>query len=785
MMYRLIFALTLFCFTASAQTNQFFNPQCDVDSIGNLWVFTVDKSGSMLSERIAYANHHWSPQRIKNDVITRLSREGGILDQIDYTRDYVTLIETGYGTEEFHSYGDGFRAAESLDSSFIHIEKTFLKFSTNKKSGLESVLSDMLCQSDYKYQQSFVSQIRVLSLHRLVKLIQEYEFGLRFNKIYIVTITDDADVNDQWRNDYYFIKLDPNKMQELNNLHSRYVFSSFTQKGAGNFNELREFTDLSSKNHIYMYEYVTRQQTTNDIKCKDDSIITLSPLDGNAFSMQLNMRQIVSDSICFIYVDTVSVNGERYPICRYLNDTLYLMQEYDMASIKNDIVISGKIQVQYWDSIYGTHYKNYAFVQHNKDYTSSVHSVIDGVTITFIALVFALLFYVLLILPNRLVMKVYTPDGSMMRVRRGYRWQWEKLTPLACYTQNLSLFAKHKCFSRGKNTAMSYDSLDGIIIDSPVPLVVTKNVLSDSSRNNISSNAENSCGMYPDVIVKMYEETLAGRVSNLSNSRFKWVRRKLYPFINRFLFSITPHYYYWGDAMQGLISSPILDCSNLLLEFNDKNGRFTSDDKWLNMYYEGDYPVAEVLVCTQRHGNDVVWDVYQLCNRKINGYGISSAKHLIHFLQEDTDVSLIAGIRKQLEKAIRNELKVSKILYLDSLDNLYRDRWVHFNIQEATCMAYVCLVECTLEEKCQVLYSPFTDSDIEEKNVVIAPSAVSRLIWTSLVPFASKKKRPSGNIAAYESLDIVREGPACQKLLSLKNRRIVFDNINIKPQKTR
>lgn len=785
MMYRLIFALTLFCFTASAQTNQYFNPQSDVDSIGNLWVFTVDKSGSMLSERIAYANHHWSPQRIKNDVITRLSREGGILDQIDYTRDYVTLIETGYGTEEFHSYGDGFRAAESLDSSFIHIEKTFLKFSTNKKSGLESVLSDMLCQSDYKYQQSFVSQIRVLSLHRLVKLIQEYEFGLRFNKIYIVTITDDADVNDQWRNDYYFIKLDSNKMQELNNLHSRYVFSSFTQKGAGNFNELKEFTDLSSKNHIYMYEYVTRQQTTNDIKCKDDSIITLSPLDGNVFSMQLNMRQIVSDSICFIYVDTVSVNGERYPICRYLNDTLYLMQEYDMASIKNDIVISGKIQVKYWDSIYGTHYKNYAFVQHNKDYTSSVHSVIDGVTITFIALVFALLFYVLLILPNRLVMKVYSSGGCCVRIRRGYRWQWEKLTPLACYSQEMTLFAKHRCFKKNKNGAMSYDLLSGIIIDSPVPLVVSKNVYTDSSINDISTNAYNSCGMYPDVIVKMYEKTLAGCFSKLRNSRFRWVRRKLHPFINRFLFSITPHYYYWGDAMQGLISSPILGGCNLLLEYNEDNGRYTSDDKWLNTYYEGDYPVAEVLVCTQRIRNNTIWDVYQLCSRKINGYGISSAKHLIHYIQEEADDNQTANIRKQLEKAIRRELRLNKILCLSLLDNGYRDRWVHFNVQQATCMAYVCLVECTLEEKCQVLYSPFTDSDIEEKNVVIPPSAVSRLIWTSLVPFASKKKRPSGNIAAYESLDIVREGPACQKLLSLKNRRIVFDNINIKPLKTR
>jgi hypothetical protein len=174
-----------------------------------------------------------------------------------------------------------------------------------------------------------------------------------------------------------------------------------------------------------------------------------------------------------------------------------------------------------------------------------------------------------------------------------------------------------------------------------------------------------------------------------------------------------------------------------------------------------------------------------LCSRKINGYGISSAKHLIHYIQEEADDNQTADIRKQLEKAIRRELRLNKILCLSLLDNDYRDRWVHFNVQQATCMAYVCLVECTLKEKCQILYSPFADTDIEEKNVVVAASTVSRHIWTSLLPFTSKKKRPNGNIACCESLDIVRESPACQKLLSLKNRRIEFDNIIVKPKKTR
>ena len=211
-----------------------------------------------------------------------------------------------------------------------------------------------------------------------------------------------------------------------------------------------------------------------------------------------------------------------------------------MESFQNDIVISGSIQVQYQDSIYGMHYKKYNFVQYNRDYTSTVHSMTKNVVIIIIAILLLLLFYILLILPNRLVMKVYSSGGCCVRIRRGYSWQWEKLTPLACYSQEMTLFAKHRCFKKNKNRAMSCGLLSGIIIDSPVPLVVSKNVYTDSSINDISTNAYNSCGIYPPMVTKMYEKTLAGRLSKLHSSRFKWVRRKLHPFLNRLLFRIRP-----------------------------------------------------------------------------------------------------------------------------------------------------------------------------------------------------------------------------------------------------
>ena len=782
------------CPDTYAQKIQSELSSCDVDSLGDLWIFTLDKTGSMLWEKMVDGKRKlWTPSEIKSDVIWKLSRKGGILDQINYSRDRISIMETGYGdkNKESDSYGSVFCAASSLDSSFIHVVQSLQTFCTNRKSGLKNVLSDRLEKNNYNYRESFVSQIRVLSLYRMVKLICLRNLGLSFQKIHIVTITDDADVNDQWKMDYYSIKRAPAKMKQLNALHSKYIYSSFTQKGGGYLDEREQFTDVSSKNHIYMYDYVTLQQKVSNIVCLEDSIIRITPLDGMKFDFQLNLKQIDSDSICFAYIDTVSVNGVNYPICLYMCDKLCLDQAYDMNPLRNKIVIRGKVQVQYKDSIYGLHYKSYPFVQYNEDYTASMHTLSNVLIMVVIMAALIALLYVLWLLPNRKLFSVYVSDGRQVRVCRGYRWQWDKLTPLAYSSgdnivfENI-VFAKHPCFKRETNRKKERNCINHVIIESPFPLTFAGKVQFDSTKNNIRRNARDS-QQYPAMLLQMYGKTCAGRIASLQDSRYRWVRLKLYPMLNRWLFRISPHYYYWDFGLDNLISVPSLRNRSFLLEQGKVVERQTNDDMWLNTYYLGNYPTADVLICLNYWSNHAVWNVYQLSCRESSGHGIASVRHLI-FYRHNVEAGELPAIKKCLKKAIRQEMGVSRIVCLDNLclDNFgYTENGVHFNVTEASCMAFVCLVENTEEEKCQVLYSPLTDADTTEKSVVIDTCSVCRHLWTSLIPFTSKKDRPASDVARCGSQNIVRDGVSCQKTLLVKNNTIIFDNIQIKSEKTK
>lgn len=778
-----ILSLLFLCLNVNAQNNQLELSRSDVDSIGDLWIFTFDKTASMSSEIdvTGAVKTFWSPTQIKNDVIKKLSKKGGILDQIDYSHDRITIMETGYGNKETDSYGYAFRAALPLDSSFIHVIQFNKYYTTRKKSGVQDVLSTILEKNNYNYRESFVSQIRVLSLHRLIKLIHQENLGLQFKKIHIVTITDDADVNDQWKMDYYTMKRDTIKMRQLNELHSKYVYNSFTQSGGGYLDECVEFTDVSSKNHIYMYDYVTRQQKTSQIVCTEDSIVQIYPLDGQELNVRIKQNQINSEKISFVYIDTITINGKTYPVHQYIGDNLNIKMSYEIEPIYNKIDIQGKVQVQYNDSIYGLHCKQYDFVQHNNDYTSQIHSIMGVITAVLVIVILLALLYVFWIYPNRILLTVYVPNGRKLCIRRGFHWQWERLIPLVYCNRDKLVFANHVCFKKVMDNATSQESFKGIIIDSPVSLTFTSNVLSDTTKNNICRNAQNSHGLYSDALLDMYKKTWAGRFSALQNSRIKWVRTKLYPTLNKLIFRINPHYYYWSEEMSGLISTPILRECSFLIEYQQEIQVQTTDDKWLNTYYQGDYPVADVLICSNCVNNCLIWDVYQLCSQKILGYGISSVKHLIHYIQEEPKDGELNAITECLKRAIRREIGLNRIVSLSTINNELEN--IHFNVVEASCMAYVCLVEHTEEENCQIIYSPLTDTDNTDKNIVITASSVSRLIWTSLVPFTSKKDRPLGNIAHCESLYIVREGPTCQKMLSLRNKTIELDNIKVKSTK--
>lgn len=746
----------------------------DVDSIGDLWIFTLDKTGSMLFEKtVTGGKISWTPEKIKDDVINKLSKNNGILDQINYIHDRIIIMETGYGKQESDSYGREFSHAPSLDKSFIHIVSALNKFNTNKKNGLTMVLSDLLEKQNYIYRESFVSQIRVLSLHRLTEYIKQNNASLTFRKIHIVTITDDADVNDQWKMDYYTLKRDANKIEQLNTLHNKYIYSSFTQKGGGFLEERVEFTDISSKNHIYMYDYITRQQRTQKIKYSRDSLIQIAPLDGELINMKIKQKHLFSENINFIYIDSLVIGTNIYHINQYINDKLKINFPYEIDNIKNIISVFGKVQVQYNDSIYGEHYKCYPFEQHTNEYTATADHFLNILMYILIISILSGMFYILWLRPNSKLFTIYTYKNKV-RILRGFNREWEKLIPLAYSNMDEIVFSKHDCFKQNK-----YDFFSSkiILIDSPVPLIFTENVWSDSTKNNLCINANNSYGKYPNIVIEKYKTTLAWKIAILQSSNNKYIRKKIYPWLNKIIFFFSPHYYYWNSHINGIISTPLLPGHHFLFEHNNICEKHSFDDEWLNTYYQGDFPTADVLICSNKTEEHVMWDIYQLCGRKLSGYGISYVKHLIHFKQNLTNQTEIKTIKSYLKRVIQNEMMLNNIIFIDEIK--YNSVGVHFNVTNASCMSFICLVENTVEEKCQILYSPLKDFDSLEKNIVIMPSAVSRVIWTSLIPFDCKKNRPVGNITRCDSLDIIKEGNSGQKTLFLKKNYIEFENIKI------
>lgn len=378
-------------------------------------------------------------------------------------------------------------------------------------------------------------------------------------------------------------------------------------------------------------------------------------------------------------------------------------------------------------------------------------------------------------------MTVTDESGQRLSVKRGYKWQWDKLVPLVYANDKAMVYAKHTCFK--KTAIQSSSSSNYIFIDSPDPLLFSFNVESVTSKNNLIKDVQELKGRYPNVILNMYKNTLAGYISRLQNSRIKWIRQNLYNVLNNLLFKLKPHYFYWFKSTKGLVTSPLLQKHPFVIEYESVNTSRTYIDSCLNAYYNGPYPVAEALICLNRFENGVVWNVLQLDMSRFAEYTISKVKHLINYYQENATDEQIQIIIQKLKKAIREEIGIKRIVCLDSVKQ--DNAGVNYSVTESTHKSYICLVECTDEQKAQIIYSPFSDSDATEKNIIIETSSINKCIWTSLLPFKSKKDRPMGDISYCESLEIIAGGISTRKKLNLKKKSFNFNNINIISKRTK
>ena len=622
--------------------NNIFN---DVDSVGDLWVFTIDKTGSMLSERVSpYKKVSVTPYQISYSVLSRLNRSNGLLDCICYDRDKIAIYETGYGKKLEDSYGYAFDNAAPLEHSFIHMLQSPKVYKKNGKNGLVSVLRNYIEENDYYYKESFVSQIRVLTLSRIISYMREAHLQNTFRNIHLVIITDDAEENDQWRTDYYTIKFrSPKKMRELNTLHAKYIYSSFTQQGGGILDENDAYTDVSDARHLYRYDYITMQQ--HSLEPITDGVVRLAPMDGNLIYIRRAIENYNTDSVMFVYIDNICINGDSLQIDQYLIDSLCLSLNYENHVVNNDVKIKGQIQVAYTDSIYGAHAKKIPFVQHSTVMTTTSDLWLKCFIVIICICALGGLLWILAILPNTIVFTIYSGERQM-RVRRGYKHQWnEGINPLIYNTFDKdsncisSVMAKHSCY-RVRTSIFDVNNNSLWFIDSPRPLrhsarahLETINTGMRDMAHHIQRHDE-----YPLVLSQLYHSSILSSIDALADNKHKWIRDVSH-FLHNLYHRICPHYLYWAKSNATkesiLITSSLLPESPFLLEINiGKHLTINADDIKISSYYfDSKSAPAEVLVASTIQNDTIDWDVYLLQANIRLGHGIQDAKHLLHYSQ--------------------------------------------------------------------------------------------------------------------------------------------------------
>lgn len=764
----------------------------DVDSIGDLWVFALDKTGSMLFERVnPYRRVRINPRDIAEDVIKRLNRQGGILDRIDYTQDKIAIYETGYGFCKEDSYGHRFDCAESLDKSFIHIVQTPQPFKTNGKRGLMRVLRDKLERDNYVYQESFVSQIRVLILSRIVDYIKENNLGHSFRYIHLVIVTDDADENDQWKTDYYAIKFrSKKKFEELNALHSKYIYSSFTQLGGGYLEERSDMTDISAAKHIYLYDYVTLQQ--KDKKVEGVDFVKIAPLDGSCINVKVILNEYESDEIDFVYIESLKINNQELPINRYITDTSSILINYDNGVCKNDVEIKGQVQLQYVDSIYGAHAKKIDFETHCVVLPQGIRIFINVLYIILATFIVLTIIFFVWILPNRRVMTVYV-DNAALQIRRGYIWQWkETINPLLYTTyvnkkrQLQTIFAKHPCYSI-KSAANSTDDNTLWVIDSPYPLRYSTQLNRADSMMDIKKYIQRNDDC-PTIIKSLYESWWIRHIDILLDNRYKWIR-SLGRTLRRLYNILSPHYLYWGRMndieKSTIINSPTLPSVPFFLELKTLKTNYSNNsDHLLSAYYRNHsaHP-AEVLITIQKEGANFVWNVFQLQSKLHLGYGIGAAKRLMHYEHPCVEEPVCQSLINRLLHTIKSELKTSSIYVLDYSKSSVSSNEISFEVEDNVWMNYMYLVDDTIEGCAQMIYSPLSDTlnpNNPKKMVAIRQSKYDKELFTSLLPFNDAKDRPIEGVCRRESAIKFLAGGALCGELHIDRNVVRFLNVTIK-----
>lgn len=392
------------------------NRTTDLDSLGNVWIVTIDKSGSMV-QRSTYGLPKSSAKQQVYDClhehVQKSLKECQVLKSLDFSKDRFIFLCSGY------PYYPLKKNEPPLDVCFIHhTDGQFHSF--ENADALFNHILDIIDTKDYKYNMSWVSQIQTFSVVKALRSLREIHQDSVFNKLYVVTITDDADGTTQWEKDYQLMKsFDPNKVEEISRTNSKYIYNVITKQGAGYFSPV--FINDFRQPHLTVFCYQTLQGKQNVYDAAN--IYKLCPTNGKTLKL-FTRKSFNGDKVCFTVLDSVKINGRAYPVGqKYTKSAIKLNQDYAQKSDWNHVELFGTVQVEYNDSILGPHYKRIRFTQAIDKMPVATVVKRGGLAVSLLTVLIAVLWLVFKYLPNRELFKIYT-GNKVYTVKRGFHCQW-------------------------------------------------------------------------------------------------------------------------------------------------------------------------------------------------------------------------------------------------------------------------------------------------------------------------------------------------------------------------
>lgn len=701
----------------------------DVDSLGDIWVVTIDNTFSMRSR-------HGIPQNMvaAGQGVERRLAKSELLSHVNWEADRFLILKSGIQ--------EGARV-KYIDTEFIrHTDRKLHRY--NDQNDFARAMGTAITNGDYHNYVSFVSQMRLLSLHTALEYLAADSAQKSYREIRIMTISDDAvDQHDQWSTDYRTLKeCAPEKVDYLGNLAHRYIYNPLNGWGGGDM--ALEWSDETMLPHIWVYSYVTAEG-----RREADSAgvhVAVKAGDGHHLSFRLKDGE---PQTCLCRIDSVCVNGSTIAVGQYLTDRLEVEADYRNGALSNKVDIYGKVQIDYTDSILGDHYRVVDFVQHSNVMPRHISAIVNAIALLLIIAAVAALLYLLWLLPRKVLFDVYDASGRRHRVRRGYRWQWRgNIVPLLTLVvdQQSKTAALALQDSKVENTPQTskprVDESNRVLIVSRQRVRLSADSTNHNSGIDDIENYYNTQEDYPTLLRSCYRATAECRYFIMQHST-RWFDRtagRLLLKAHLLLFgSINYSYYRQGETAVS-VESPALAGKLFLIEkgvlprgCNPKNyigqlystGEHQIRMQLLNHYTSTQKPGiggnSDVLLILSQQTGWRVWDVVRTAQASKGQVSLCNATWVYHYALPGTDdKKAISWERRALTRYLRRTYHC-RVAFADHRNEpmSYGLAMTCFNLTHAFAKEFLSLVSTETEAVVTPMYDPFRDGHNSSKQFMI------------------------------------------------------------------